>query len=259
MPPIVTLTTDFGTRDSYVAVMKGVLLSACPDLRIVDLTHDIAPQDVFGAAYFLAEAATWYPEGTIHCAVIDPGVGTTRLPIVVRARNYFFVGPDNGLLTFISKKISIDEARSITNPRFMLPEISATFHGRDIFAPTAACLARGAPMEEAGDRLTALTMLEIPCAKVDENGNLCGVVVHVDRFGNAITNIHRSQVPERKDVTVRIGSESVYGIHETYGDVDPGRSVALFGSADYLEIAIHRGNAADKFGAHRGTRVEIRR
>ncbi|MCC6490866.1 MAG: SAM-dependent chlorinase/fluorinase, partial [Candidatus Hydrogenedentes bacterium] len=192
MAPLITLTTDFGTRDAYAAAMKGVILSACPDARVIDLSHDIAPQDVFEGAMFVAEAVPCFPANSIHCVVVDPGVGTARLPIIVSAGEHTFVCPDNGLLTLFTRQHAIREARMIANPEFMRASISATFHGRDIFAPAAAALARGVPMQDAGERLTTLTMLEIPGVHTTADGIVAGVVMHVDRFGNAITNIHRS-------------------------------------------------------------------
>ena len=258
MARLITLTTDFGTRDAYAATMKGVILSACPDARLIDLTHDIPPQDVFEAALFLAEAAPYFPAGTIHCVVVDPGVGTARLPIIASAGNHLFVCPDNGLLTLFTRQHPIHEARMITNPQFLRATISATFHGRDIFAPAAATLAHGVPMQEAGDKLTTLTMLEIPDVRKDQDSYLDGVVMHIDHFGNAITNIHRAHIGSKVITEVRAGQQRFTALHETYGDVEPGRALALFGSSDYLEIAVHRGNAREQLGLLRGTRVEVR-
>lgn len=258
MPALITLTTDFGTRDAYVAAMKGVILTACPGVTLADLTHEIPPQDVFEGALFLAESAPYFPEGTIHCVVVDPGVGTARLPIIVAAGKQVFVCPDNGLLTLYARQYPIEDARIITNPVFMREAISATFHGRDIFAPAAARLASGVPMQEAGDRLTTLTMLEVPEVKRDAEGHLEGVVMHVDRFGNAVTNIHRSRLDGPAFSELRAGQQRFTELHETYGDVPPGRALVLFGSSDYLEIAVHRGNAREQLGLPRGTRVEIR-
>jgi hypothetical protein len=237
--------------------MKGVIHSIVPGVQVVDLSHEIPAHDVWEGALFLAGAAPYFPKGTIHCVVVDPGVGTTRLPVIVSAGGHHFVGPDNGLLSFLLKRWSIEEARQITNTAFMLDRISATFHGRDIFAPAAAYLARGAPIHEAGDRLNTLCLLEVPEPAIDLSGRLCGVVVHVDRFGNAVTNIHRSDLGEARVTAIRFGVETLDGLKETYGNVDPGRPVALFGSSDYLEIAVHRGSAAERYDLHRGTRVEV--
>ncbi|NUM55297.1 MAG: SAM-dependent chlorinase/fluorinase [Candidatus Hydrogenedentes bacterium] len=258
MPPLVTLTTDFGTRDPYVASMKGVIHSRCAHAAIADLSHEIPPQDVFEGALFIAQASKWFPPGTVHCVVVDPGVGTARLPIAARARGQIFVCPDNGLLTFVTRESPLDEVRIITNKQFMHATISQTFHGRDIFAPAAASLADGAAFEGMGERLNALTLLEIPELRRDRPGVIGGIVMHVDRFGNAITNIHRSDLPDRRDIQVHFNSEVIESISEAYGDVAVGATVALFGSSDYLEIAVHRGDASKHFDLRRGSRVEVR-
>lgn len=258
MSRLITLTTDFGTRDAYVASMKGVILSICPEARVIDLTHEIPPQDVFEGALFLATAAPLFPAGTIHCVVVDPGVGTSRLPIIVSAGNQLFVLPDNGLLTLFVRHHAIKEARIITDPEFMRPSISATFHGRDMFAPAAGRLAQGAPMSTAGDRLTTLTMLEVPTVQIGEGGNMIGTIMHVDRFGNAITNIHRTDLGDRVFGELRVAQQRFMALHETYGDVPPGRPLVLFGSNDYLEVAVHRGSAHDQLQLSRGARVEVR-
>ncbi|GMV94143.1 MAG: hypothetical protein AMXMBFR82_39210 [Candidatus Hydrogenedentota bacterium] len=258
MSRLITLTTDFGTRDPYVASMKGVILSLCPDVRIIDLSHEIPPQDVFEGAQFVASAAPLFPENTIHCVVIDPGVGTSRLPIVAAAGDQLFVLPDNGLLTLYARHYPIREARIITNPEFMRSSISATFHGRDMFAPAAARLAQGAALEMAGEKLTTLTMLEIPALSTDPEGHLEGAIMHIDRFGNAITNIHRTDLGGRAFSELRAGHHRFTEMHETYGDVPPGRALVLFSSNDYLEIAVHRGSAREQLQLARGTRVEVR-
>jgi hypothetical protein len=256
--PLVALTTDFGTRDAYVAAMKGVLYSRCPGVQIIDLSHEIPPQDVFEGALFLAEAAPYFPEGTVHCVVIDPGVGTARLPIIVYAGKQYFVCPDNGVLALFVQSHPVEEARSITNRAFMRNPISSTFHGRDIFAPAAAGLAAGAPIEEAGERLATLTMLDTPKPKRDKHGRIEGVVMHIDRFGNAITNVHRGDLKGLSPVEIRAGRFRLHRVSDTYGDAEEGRPLALFGSSDYIEIAVNRGSAHDTLGLIRGQRVELR-
>ena len=256
--PVVTLLTDFGTKDAYVAAMKGVILTRCPEVTIVDLSHEISPQDIFEGALFLAEAAHYFPPRTVHCVVVDPGVGTSRLPIAASAGGQFFVAPDNGVLSLFVRKHPLGEVRMITNKRFMLDRICATFHGRDIFAPAAAALASGVPVEEAGNRTATMTMLDIPCAKRDEDNRVVGIVMHIDRFGNAITNIRREDLDPAGPRDVRAGHTRLACVSETYGDVEHGQAVALIGSSDYLEIAVNRGNAHVQLGLSRGNRVELR-
>lgn len=258
VPPLITLTTDFGTRDPYVASMKGVIHSVCENARIVDLSHEIGPQDIFEAALFITEATRWFPRGTVHCVVIDPGVGTARLPIAAHARDQYFVCPDNGILTFIERASRLDNIRIITNKSFMRDTISATFHGRDIFAPAAAHLAGGAAFESVGERLQTITTLDVPELRRDIVDAIGGIVMHIDRFGNAITNIHRSDIPDAARASVHFSGTAVEQISQTYGDVNAGSACALFGSSDYLEIAVHRGNASDQFDLRRGSRVEVR-
>jgi len=259
VPPVVTLTTDFGARDPYVASMKGVILSRCGRAQVIDLSHEVSPQDVFESALFIAEASRWFPEDTIHCVVVDPGVGTARLPIAARVRGQYFVCPDNGLLTFIVKESPPEEVRIITNREFMLDAISPTFHGRDIFAPAAAHLAGGAPFASVGGALHTLTLLDVPATRRDGPYAVSGIVIHIDRFGNAMTNIRRADVPEGKDTRVDAdGAVVLENIRETYGDVPAGGPLALFGSSGHLEIAVHRGNASEQFDLRRGSRVDVR-
>ena len=256
--PLVALTTDFGTRDAYVAAMKGVLYSRCPGVQVIDLSHEIPPQDVFEGALFLAEAAPYFPDGTIHCVVIDHGVGTARLPIIVYAGKQYFVCPDNGVLALFARSHPVEEARGITNRDFTRDSISSTFHGRDIFAPAAAQLAAGTPIEDAGERLATLTMLDTPRTNRDKHGRLAGVIMHIDRFGNAITNVHRGDLEGQSPVEIRAGGLRLGGVSDTYGDVEEGRPLALVGSSDYIEIAVNRGSAHEKLGLVRGQRVELR-
>ena len=256
--PLVALTTDFGTRDSYVAAMKGVLYSRCPGVQVVDLSHEIPPQDVFEGALFLAEAVPYFPEGTIHCVVVDPGVGTARLPIAVYAGKQYFVCPDNGVLGLFAQSHPVEEARSISNRSFMLDTVSPTFHGRDVFAPAAACLAAGVRIEDAGERVPTLTVLDVPKPTRDKHGRLSGVIMHIDRFGNAVTNVHRMDLEGAPPVEIRMGRLRLDRLSNAYGDVTEGDSLALFGSSDYIEIAVNQGSARDDFDIVRGQRVEIR-
>ncbi len=254
---VVTLTTDFGKRDPYVAAMKGVLCCECPGVQMVDLSHDIAPQDVLEGALFLAGAAPYFPPATIHVAVVDPGVGTGRAPIVVSAGGQRFVCPDNGLLSLFARQHPVEEARVVSNPVFMRHPVSATFHGRDIFAPTAGRLACGAPLEEVGDLLGEIVLLDVPCPERESERRLQGTVIHVDRFGNAITNIPHSLLADVAIEAVRAGDHCIEGLYATYGDVAPGRPLALIGSSGYLEIAVRDGNAGAELELSPGTCVTV--
>ncbi len=258
--PLLTLTTDFGTRDAYVAAMKAVILRIAPETRMVNVTHEISPQDVMEAAFVLRDAAFLFPPGTVHLVVVDPGVGTERRPVAVRKGAHRFVGPDNGLFPLLFDGEPPDEGVVLDRPAFWrTPEPSATFHGRDIFAPAAAHLASGRPLADLGRPLDALTPLHWALPIVDGRG-LQGWVVHVDRFGNCITNIPRAAFEAaRKGRPVKLfaGNTILRTIHRTYAEVARGEPVALFGSNDYLEIAVHGGNASELLGIRKGAPVNL--
>ena len=256
--PIVTLTTDFGRRDPYVASMKGVIRRSCPEVRIDDLSHEIAPQDRVEAALFAAAAFPHFPTGTVHCIVVDPGVGTARAPVVAAADGQRFVFPDNGLLSVFLRKHPLEEARRIENPDFMRDECSATFHGRDIFAPAAGKLAAGMPLEEAGPAIEKLVELALPEPAIDVSGIVSGCIIHVDRFGNCITNLREPHIPDW-DVHVCAGPLRLQGIQSTYGDVATGQALTYFGSSGRLEIAVSNGDAATVYQLKRGDRVVVYR
>ena len=253
--PLVTLTTDFGRRDPYVAAMKGVIYRGCPVAQVADLTHEIAPQDVREAARFVAEAMPYFRAGTVHVIVVDPGVGTARNPVAVVAAHQIFICPDNGVLSLYLRDHPMEAAYIINDPAFMCSEVSATFHGRDIFAPTAARIAAGVDVSGVGPRIEELVSLDWRVSKCDGDG-VCGEVVRVDNFGNVITNIHRRDLPAG-ELTVEAGGLRLIGVHETYGRVAPGELLALIGSTSYLEIAVNQGNAAVRLGLHAGDEVRI--
>lgn len=258
--PLITLTTDFGTRDAYVAAMKGVLLSLAPQARLVDITHEIRPQDVMEAAFVLREAVPYFPPGTIHLVVVDPGVGTARRAVALRHGAHWFVGPDNGLFTLVLGTERPDELVELNRPEFWrTPTPSQTFHGRDIFAPAAGHLAAGRSLKEIGtplEQLTTLRWME-PSAS---NESIHGWVVHVDRFGNCITNVSR-ELFERyragRPFKCYVGSTPFTQVQPTYGAVAQGEALLLFGSSDFLEIAVNGGNAAELLGIRQGTPVHI--
>ncbi|HCK08254.1 MAG TPA: hypothetical protein DHW45_00180 [Candidatus Latescibacteria bacterium] len=253
MSRIVTLTTDFGYQDSYVGQMKGVLLGLNPSLTIVDITHAIEPQDVRQGAYVVSTSFEQFPAGTIHVGVVDPGVGTDRRPIIVVHDDGLFVGPDNGLFTAILKT-----ARSvveISRPSLIKDSASCTFHGRDLFSPTAAFLSLGEPAASFGDEVSDPIALDEWTTEMTGSG-IRGPVLHVDRFGNAITSIRR--VDLGGDVTeVVCGEFRVPCLSNTYGEVDEGEAIALIGSQDTLELSVSGGSVASSFGIKRGAEVEV--
>ncbi len=257
MAALVTLTTDFGTRDAYAAAMKGVLHRLCPHVTCIDMSHDISPHDIVEGALFLAGAVPPYPAGTIHVAVIDPGVGTARRPIAAEIGGQWLVCPDNGLVTLVARVCPLGQVRHIINPSFMAEAISPTFHGRDVFAPTAAHLAGGAQPADLGPIIEDIALLDIPRPTSPDKNTMRGEIIHIDRFGNLITNIHRTDLGARTPKKVVAGEIHVNGLHTTYGQAPQGTALALFGSSDYLEVAVNLGNAAQALGLTRQDPVTI--
>lgn len=261
MKPI-TLTTDFGLSDWFVGAMKGVIAGIAPHARVVDLTHGVAPGDISGGAFALAAAYRCFPRGTIHVAVVDPGVGSARPAIAVRTDQYFYVGPDNGVLSLAVARETIREIRRLENPRFFLPEVSRTFHGRDIFAPVAAHLSRaaGRVWRQLGPVVRDFQRLPWPECRNRADG-FDGEVFYVDRFGNGITNLAAEAVAEmaRDGVEITVGGRRIGPLVECYAAVPAGQPLAVVGSSGFLEIAVNGGSAAARLGLRRGTRVSIRR
>ncbi len=259
MPPIITLITDFGTRDSYVSEMKGVILSLVADVHLVDITHDVEPQQVAEAALTLEAAATAFPAGTVHLAVVDPGVGTDRRAIVVAAGGQLFVGPDNGLFTPMFAHAEW-RAFELAAGEYRRPVVSQTFHGRDIFAPAAAHLARGVAPARFGPAVGDPVRLSWPEAREGADG-VGGTVIYVDHFGNLVTSIgaeHVATVLADGRAAVRVAGR-VLPLVGTYGELPPGRAGALIGSRNRLEVVVRDGSAAARLGAGRGTAVVLRR
>jgi S-adenosylmethionine hydrolase len=260
---IVTLLTDFGTDDTYVAQMKGVMLSVAPSLRFVDITHAVAPQDVAEGAWLLRGAYRAFPAGTVHLCVVDPGVGTGRRGIAGAADDWMFVAPDNGLLSWpVRAATTTPVIIELTRAEYFRADVSPTFHGRDVFAPVAAHLASGVPLDRLGERIGDAVVLPIPDVSED-GGCLRGRVVHVDRFGNLITDIEAGLVARRfgddPRVVVRACGRDVRGLNRTYGDAAPGALLALVESSGCLEIAIRDGSAAVALGCGRGAEVVVER
>ncbi|HEY3067641.1 MAG TPA: SAM-dependent chlorinase/fluorinase [Methylomirabilota bacterium] len=257
MPAVITLTTDFGLRDPYVAELKGTILGINPDVQLVDVSHDVDPHDITEAALTVEAAAPRFPPGTIHVAVVDPGVGTARRGLVVTAGGHVFVGPDNGLFTACFGRAGW-RAVELTAPEYRAAVVSRTFHGRDVFAPAAAHLSLGVDPARFGPGVDDPVRLTWPDVRALPDA-VAGTVLHVDRFGNLITSIHRDTVESLgAGVTVRV-ARRLLPLVGTYGDLPPGAPGALVGSRDRLEIAVREGSAAGLLGAGRGTSVMVSR
>lgn len=268
---LITFTTDFGTRDAYVAAMKGVILSILPTARLVDITHGIAPQDVMEAAFVLREAAPYFPPDAVHLVVVDPGVGTERHPVAVRHGAYVYVGPDNGIFPLVIGREQPEHAVVLDRKtvwRTTAP--SHTFHGRDIFAPAAAHLASGLALSEMGSSIETLHPLRWAQPIADDEG-IQGWVVHVDHFGNCITNISRDTLststatgpasdgpdPALPSFKCFVGNSALTAMHKTYGCVAEGEPLLLVGSSGFLEVAVNGGNAAELLDIRKGDAVNI--
>ncbi len=254
---IVTLTTDFGYRDPFVGIMKGVVSAINPAAAIIDLTHGVAPQDVTGGALALAAAVDFFPEGTIHVAVVDPGVGGNRRPVLLETDRACYVGPDNGLLSLAVGRQRLTRVIHLSNPEFHLRPPSNTFHGRDIFAPAAAHVSRGVPPEELGEPVEAFEELNIPVPEEQGGNRIRGEVIYVDGFGNLTTNIRREDLQgfEPGGVSVRVGDRVIRRLSANYASAGTGNYLALVNSWGLLEISRCDGSAEAGLGAGVGAPV----
>jgi S-adenosylmethionine hydrolase len=250
----ITLLTDFGTADGYAAAMRGVIAGIAPHVIVDDASHEIPPGDVHAAAFALARYAPHYPPGTVHVVVVDPGVGTARRPLAARIGARHYVAPDNGVLTRVLTGAPDVHIVELTERAYLRAGRSATFHGRDVFAPAAAHLAEGTAIDELGPPVNDPVLLTLPVPRRSPSG-VQGEVVCVDRFGNLITNIPRDWLPARP--AVQLGDRSIGGVRDVYAAVSPGEAVALVGSDDYLEIGVRDGHAARLLGAAHGTSVIV--
>ena len=258
MPPVITLTTDFGVKDHYVGAMKAVLLSISENVRLVDISHQIPPQDIMAGAWVVRNSAMLFPPNTVHLVVVDPGVGTKRKPIAIRIEDQLFVGPDNGIFSLITDQYDY-EGVELSNSDFWRSDPSSTFHGRDIFAPVAAHLANGVKMSELGDPIEKLETYRWAVPISDRDG-VQGWIVHIDHFGNLISNIPESMIREAGDdanVKIYVGNTIFDTIVNTFGDVPDGEPAAYIGSSGVLEIAINKGDAKEMLGVEKGAQVSI--
>jgi S-adenosylmethionine hydrolase len=274
--PLITLMTDFGTADSYVGTMKGVILGIAPHAHLVDLSHEIAPQNVHQAAFVLFASYSFFPAHTIHLAVVDPGVGSVRRAIALRTPAGTFVGPDNGVFSYVMAREPVEALVELADPRYRLSRISHTFHGRDVFAPAAAHLAAGVPVADLGPPISDPVTLSLPRLQVAAAG-VVGQVLHIDHFGNVITSIGQLQwddnelclepafgdarPPVRLDAArtvVVVAGQVVAEVHRTYANIAPGEMLALVGSSGYLEIAVREGSASSILGVCPGDEVVLR-
>lgn len=257
---VITLMTDFGEKEGYAGILKGVIWSICPTVQIADITHEISPQDILKGALILQRAHPFFPIGTVHVAVVDPGVGTERRPITMRVSGHTFVGPDNGLFTAVIENAEVNhlqvEIYHLTNKKLFLPVISSTFHGRDIFAPVSAHLAKGISIAEVGPLISDPVRIQLPKHEKTPTGWKAHII-GIDRFGNIATDLPAGIIGNKKKCKIRIGRYDVIGIANTYEEGSSNVLLALANSEGYLELAIAQGSAAQITKAELGDIVEI--
>jgi S-adenosylmethionine hydrolase len=256
--PIITLTTDFGTGDHLAGVLKGVILKILPNASIVDISHSVVPMDLLDGALTIGSAYSYFPPRTVHVVVVDPGVGTQRRPILVRTEQHYFVAPDNGVLSVVYEREPSVKVRHITAEHYFLSPVSDTFHGRDIFAPVAAWVAKTYQTEVFGDEVTDFVHFTLPRAKPN-GAALKGVVLRVDAFGNLMTNLKAEDLPSEMvaagKIKLQIGKARVERLAQTFAQGEAGEPIAVMGSSGFLEVAVNRGHAARTLGAQRGSEV----
>jgi len=261
VPPIITLTTDFGVADHYVGTMKGVILSRCSEARLIDISHEIPPFSIYSGAYTIDQAAPYFPAGTVHVIVVDPGVGTSRKGLCVEALDQFFIAPDNGVLSLLAMRDKSMRARELANHALWLPAVSSTFHGRDIFAPVAAAIASGsAQPEDVGPIVSGIELLADLQPRQIEPGVWQARILSVDRFGNVITNLKASAFPQvsMSRFAIEAGARSVNTFSKTFGDAARGVCFAFFGSSGYVELGMNQQSAGDLLGVSAGDSITLR-
>ncbi len=261
--PIITLMTDFGESDHYVAAMKGVILWISPDVTLVDITHNVKPHDVLEAAFILKNAYRFFPPRSIHLVVVDPEVGSSRRPILVSTENHYFICPDNGVLTFVLEEETLLAAYEITAEHYRRRTVSETFHGRDIFAPAAAWLSRGLKAEHIGEQIKDVKRIDIPAPIALDGNRISGQILHIDRFGNAILNVNIDFLERvdkdvlNKKIQIKSGSVTLTDFKKNYAEGEPGKPFFLLNSSNFLEIAMNKSPAASIMLLKRGSEVQI--
>ena len=260
--PIITLTTDYGTQDHLVGVMKGVILKINPEVQIVDITHNVTPFDLLDGALAIASAYTYFPPRTIHVVVVDPGVGTERRPLIVSGQNQYFLAPDNGVLSGVYEKEPNPIVRNLTAEHYFLHPVSKTFHGRDVFAPVAAWLSKSWQPSSMGEDITDYKKFAMPKPK-EADGSWKGVVLKVDAFGNLLKNFRAEDLPagatEKGVIDLQVGSHAVKRLVPTFAAGNNGEVVAFVGSSGYLELGVNKGSAAKALGAGRGAAILLKK
>ena len=257
--PIITLLTDFGTKDHYVASMKGAILNINPECLLIDITHEVNPHDIEEGAFILASTYSYFPKGTVHLSVVDPGVGGIRRPILIVTQNYFFVGPDNGLFTFVAQREKVKQVVALTKKKYFFSKVSSTFHGRDIFAPVAAHLSLGIKPSAFGHKIDSLEWLGFEGPFIKE-GKLLGEILHVDTFGNLVSNIDEGKLfrfIQGRPFVIRVGRKTIRGLKKGYWEGNKDEAIALLGSGGFLEISVREGDAQKVLKVKRGDPIWI--
>ena len=260
---LIALLTDFGLKDPYVGIMKGVIAGINPKATIIDITHQIRPQDVLGAALVLASAYPYFPKGTVFCSVVDPGVGGERRIIALETETHRFIAPDNGLLTLVCEREQVLKSVWVEEKKYFLKKVSPTFHGRDIFAPVAAYLAKEHELDKLGPKVREITKLPWPVPQVQAD-TLKGEIIYIDHFGNAISNVDAELLKstfadDLSNIRVEFKGRLIQGISTYYAQAQRGQPIALIGSAGFLEIALREGSAEKALGLKRGSPIILKK